>query len=160
MQEFMIVPPGAASFAEGLQMGSETYQQLKALLKERGFTVAVGDEGGFAPDLESGEESIGLITEAIEKAGYQPETQIAIALDPAASEFFRDGTYALDKSGKSATPSEAMVSLYSRWTDKYPIVSIEDGLAEDDGAAGTFLQENSAVPCSWSAMIFLSQIQN
>jgi enolase len=132
MQEFMIVPHGASSFEEALRMGSETFHRLKELLKQRGHSVGVGDEGGFAPDLQSGEDAIGLINEAIERAGYQPGKEIAVALDPAASEFFDHGKYALDKSGKNENSSDAMVSLYSTWVEKYPIVSLEDGLSEDD----------------------------
>ena len=141
MQEFMIVPHGASSFAQALRMGSETFHNLKELLKQRGHSVAVGDEGGFAPNLKSGEDVLGLITEAIERAGYQPGKDIALALDPAASEFFEDGKYALDKSGKNKKSAEAMVSLYSGWVEKYPIVSIEDGLAEDDWSGWRLLTE-------------------
>jgi len=132
MQEFMIVPHGAPSFAEALRMGSETFQHLKGILKQKGYSSAVGDEGGFAPDVRSAEEAIELIIEAIEKAGYQAGKEIALALDPAASEFFEDGKYSVDKSGAQKKSAENMVSLYRAWLEKYPIVSIEDGLAEDD----------------------------
>jgi enolase len=132
MQEFMIVPHGGSSFAEALRMGSETFQHLKNNLKQRGYSVGVGDEGGFAPDLKSGEEAINLISEAIMKAGYQPGQQIAIALDPAASEFYENGKYAVDKSGSEKKSADEMISLYGSWIDKRPIVSIEDGLSEDD----------------------------
>jgi enolase len=132
MQEFMIVPHGGSSFVEALRMGSETFQHLKNNLKQRGYSVGVGDEGGFAPDLKSGEEAINLISEAIMKAGYQPGQQIAIALDPAASEFYENGKYAVDKSGSEKKSADEMISLYGSWIDKRPIVSIEDGLSEDD----------------------------
>ncbi len=132
MQEFMIVPHGAPSFAEALRMGSETFQHLKGILKQKGYSSGVGDEGGFAPDVRSGEEAIELIMEAIEKAGYRAGKEIALALDPAASEFFEAGKYSVDKSGAQKKSAEDMVSLYRTWLEKYPIVSIEDGLAEDD----------------------------
>lgn len=132
MQEFMIVPHGAPSFPEALRMGSETFQHLKGILKQKGYSSGVGDEGGFAPDVRSGEEAIELIIEAIERAGYQAGKEIALALDPAASEFFEDGKYSVDKSGAQKKTAEDMVSLYRAWLEKYPIVSIEDGLAEDD----------------------------
>jgi enolase len=132
MQEFMIVPHGAPSFAEALRMGSETFQHLKGILKQKGYSSGVGDEGGFAPDVRSGEEAIELIMEAIEKAGYRAGKEIALALDPAASEFFEAGKYSVDKSGAQKKSAEDMVALYRAWLEKYPIVSIEDGLAEDD----------------------------
>ena len=132
MQEFMIVPKGTSSFSEALRMASETFHRLKELLKQKGYSAAVGDEGGFAPDLRSGEEALGLITEAIEKAGYKPGEEIALALDPAASEFYEEGKYHFKKSGEGKKSSEEMVTLYTQWAGKYPIVSIEDGLAEDD----------------------------
>ena len=132
MQEFMIVPKGTSSFSEALRMASETFHRLKELLKQKGYSAAVGDEGGFAPDLRSGEEALGLITEAIEKAGYKPGEEIALALDPAASEFYEEGKYHFKKSGEGKKSSEEMVTLYTQWVEKYPIVSIEDGLAEDD----------------------------
>ena len=132
MQEFMIVPHGAPSFAEALRMGSETFQHLKGILKQKGYSSGVGDEGGFAPDVRSGEEAIELIIEAIERAGYRAGKEIALALDPAASEFFEAGKYSVDKSGAQKISAEDMVSLYRTWLEKYPIVSIEDGLAEDD----------------------------
>ncbi|MBI4528905.1 MAG: phosphopyruvate hydratase, partial [Deltaproteobacteria bacterium] len=132
MQEFMIVPKGAASFSEALRMASETFYRLKEILRQKGYSTAVGDEGGFAPDLRSGEEALGLITQAIGKAGYKPGEQIALALDPAASEFYEDGKYHLRKSSEGKKSSEEMVALYAAWVERYPIVSIEDGLAEDD----------------------------
>jgi len=132
MQEFMIVPRGAESFSEALRMASETFQQLKKVLQEKGYSVGVGDEGGFAPDLRSGEETMGLIIEAIRQAGYRPGDEIALALDPAASEFYDNGSYAFKKSGGMKKASEEMISLYAQWIKDFPIVSIEDGLAEDD----------------------------
>lgn len=132
MQEFMIVPKGAPTFSEALRMGSETFHGLRELLKQKGYSVAVGDEGGFAPKLRSGEEALELITEAIGKAGYKAGKEIVLALDPAASEFYEDGKYHLSKSGEDKKSAEEMVSLYSQWVKNYPIVSIEDGLAEDD----------------------------
>lgn len=132
MQEFMIVPRGAPSFSEALRMGSETFQKLKEILKRKGYSVGVGDEGGVAPNLRSGEEAMSVITEAIQQAGYTPGDEIAIALDPAASEFYEDEKYVFKKADAATKSSEAMVSLYSTWVNKFPIVSIEDGLAEDD----------------------------
>jgi enolase 1/2/3 len=132
MQEFMIVPRGASSFSEALRMASETFQRLKEVLQQKGHSVGVGDEGGFAPDLRSGEEVLGAIIEAIKRAGYKPGNEIALALDPAASEFYEDGNYVFKKSGNVKKSSKEMVSLYSKWLKDFPIVSIEDGLAEDD----------------------------
>ena len=130
-QEFMVMPVGAASFSEGLRWGVETYHALKGILDERGLSTAVGDEGGFAPNLASNEEACRLLVEAIEKAGFTPREQIAIALDPASSEFFADGAYVLAGEGRTLTPSE-MVDEYARLCAAYPIVSIEDGMAEED----------------------------
>jgi len=132
MQEFMIVPRGAASLSEALRMASETFQRLREILQQKGHSVGVGDEGGFAPDLRSGEEAMGAIIEAIQRAGYKPGNEIALALDPAASEFYEDGNYVFKKSGNVKKSSKEMVSLYSKWLKDFPIVSIEDGLAEDD----------------------------
>ena len=131
LQEFMIVPVGAVSFAEALRWGSETYHALKALLKARGLSTGVGDEGGFAPDLPSSEDALQLLVEAIDKAGYKPGEEIALALDPASTEFYVDGTYELRGEQKSLS-SDDMVSYYAGLCDRYPIVSIEDGMAEDD----------------------------
>ena len=131
MQEFMVMPVGAASFSEALRWGVETYHTLKKMLHDRGLSTAVGDEGGFAPNLATNEDAIKLLVEAIERAGYTPGEQIAIALDPAMSELFKDGKYHLAGEGRSLTPSE----LADYWTElarTYPIVSIEDGMAEDD----------------------------
>ncbi|HWR35161.1 MAG TPA: phosphopyruvate hydratase [Clostridia bacterium] len=131
-QEFMVMPVGADSFSEALRWGTETFHTLKGVLKKRGYNTAVGDEGGFAPSLKSNVEAIEVILEAIQQAGYTPGEQIAIALDPAASEFFQDGKYIFKKSDKSAKSSEEMVRFWADWARQYPIVSIEDGLAEDD----------------------------
>jgi enolase len=131
-QEYMIVPVGAASFAEALRMGAETFHALKKVLVKRKLSTGVGDEGGFAPDLKNDEEALRVVVEAIEKAGYDPGKQIAIALDPAASELFKDGSYNFKKSGAGSRDAAGMTELYGRWLDEYPIVSIEDGLAEDD----------------------------
>jgi enolase len=133
-QEFMVMPVGAPSFAEALRWGVETFHTLKGVLKKKGYNTAVGDEGGFAPSLKSNTEAIDLVLEAITQAGYKPGEQIAIALDPAASEFY-DGSkkrYVFKKSDKSEHSSEQMVKFWADWARQYPIVSIEDGLAEDD----------------------------
>ncbi len=131
-QEFMVMPVGAPTFAEALRYGAETFYALKSLLHERGYSTAVGDEGGFAPNLKSNEEACELIVEAIQAAGYQPGKDIALALDPAASSFFEGGMYNLSKSGGGANASDEMTALYAGWIDRYPIVSLEDGLAEGD----------------------------
>jgi enolase len=131
LQEFMIMPVGAPSFSEALRWGTETYHVLKGVLHDRGLSTAVGDEGGFAPDLESNEEAIRVLVQAIEKAGFTPGEEIAIALDPATSEVFRDGAYHLDGEGKVLSPAE-MTDYWTRLVDTYPIVSIEDGMDEDD----------------------------
>jgi enolase len=132
-QEFMIVPSGAPNFPEALRMGAEIFHHLKAILHKRGFSTSVGDEGGFAPNLTTAQEAIELIIQAIETAGYRPGDDIGIALDVAASELYsKDGKYVFKKSDKSERSAEEMVALYAGWLDKYPIVSIEDGLAEDD----------------------------
>ena len=131
-QEFMIVPLGAPSFSEALRAASETFQTLKQVLHERGYETCVGDEGGFAPRLRSNEEPVELILSAIQKAGYQPGKDIAINLDPAASEFYENGQYVFRKSDKSRKSSDEMIELWDDWLKKYPIPSLEDGLAEDD----------------------------
>jgi enolase len=131
-QEFMIVPVGADTFADALRMGAEVFHSLKKVLVKRKLSTGVGDEGGFAPDLRDDEEALRVIIEAIEAAGFAPGKQIALALDPAASEFYSGGTYTFKKSGAGSKDSQGMVELYGRWLDEYPIVSIEDGLAEDD----------------------------
>ena len=134
MQEFMIVPHGAPTFAEGIRMGSEVFHALAAVLKKLGHSTNVGDEGGFAPSLKSNEEPIELILQAIANAGYKPGTDMSVALDPATSEFYQDGKYIFARSDKSARDAEQMISFWAEWLKKYPIVSLEDGLAEDDWA--------------------------
>ncbi len=131
IQEFMIVPAGAADFAEAVRMGAETFHNLKKILKERGSVTAVGDEGGFAPDFDSNEEAIQVIMKAIEAAGYKPGSDIGLAVDAAATEFFADGKYHLKSEGKSLSAME-MIDYYQSLIDKYPLFSIEDGLAEQD----------------------------
>ncbi len=131
-QEFMVVPTGASTFDEALRMGSEVFHALASVLKGHGYSTSVGDEGGFAPNLRSNEEPIELILEAITKAGYAPGTDACIALDPAASEFYRDGKYVFARSDKATRDAEAMTRLYADWIGRYPIISLEDGLAEDD----------------------------
>lgn len=132
-QEFMVMPLGAPTFSEGLRWGAEVYHALKSVLKERGYTALVGDEGGYAPALKANSEAVEVILVAIEKAGYKAGEQIAIALDPAASELYEEGTglYNLRREGKKLTSAE-MVAFWKSWVDQYPIVSIEDGLAQDD----------------------------
>jgi len=131
IQEFMIAPIGAKSFKEALRMGAETYHNLKSVLKSKGLNTSVGDEGGFAPNLSSNEDAVKIIITAIEKAGYKPGQDISIVLDPAASEFYQNGRYIL-KADNSRLSSEEMVGYYAKLISKYPIISIEDGLAEDD----------------------------
>jgi enolase len=130
-QEFMVVPAGASSFRQALQMGAEVYHSLKQILANQGLNTNVGDEGGFAPALSSNKQAIEAILPAIEKAGYQPGKDCFIALDPAASEFYRDGQYVLSREGVTLSSSE-MIDYYARWVASYPIISIEDGMAEDD----------------------------
>jgi enolase 1/2/3 len=131
LQEFMVCPVGAPTFAEAIRAVAEVYHALKAVLKSQGLSTAVGDEGGFAPDLRSNEDALKLIIEAMHKAGYEPGKDVAIALDPAASEFYKDGTYNLKGEGRSLDAG-GLVQLYKDWSARYPIVSIEDGVAEDD----------------------------
>ncbi|MCJ7504102.1 MAG: phosphopyruvate hydratase [Acidobacteriia bacterium] len=131
-QEFMIMPVGAESFSQALRMGVETFHTLKKVLKDQGYNTSVGDEGGFAPALKSNVEAVELILEAIEKAGYSPGHDICLTLDPAASEMYQDGEYVFFKSDKSKKSAEEMVRLYADWVRQYPIISIEDGLAQDD----------------------------
>jgi len=131
-QEFMVMPVGAPTFSEALRFGVETFHALRDILTKKGYATGVGDEGGFAPDLKSNDEACEVIFAAIEAAGYKPGKDIAIALDPAASSFYADGIYGLEKSGQGKKSSEEMVAIYERWIRKYPIVSIEDGLAETD----------------------------
>ncbi len=132
LQEFMIMPVGAPNFREALRVSAEIFHTLKSVLKEKGYSTSVGDEGGFAPNLKSNEEALQVIVEAIKKAKYKPGNDVYIALDPAATEFYEDGKYVLKKSTGDVLTSEEMVDFYARMVEKYPIISIEDGLAEDD----------------------------
>ncbi|MGB3904075.1 MAG: phosphopyruvate hydratase [Anaerolineae bacterium] len=141
LQEFMVMPTGAPSFREALRWGTETYHSLRKVLRGKGYSTSVGDEGGFAPSLGSNEEAIEVILEAIEGAGYEPGKDIHIALDPAASEFFEDGKYNLRKEQKKLNGAE-MIDFYLDWVGKYPIISIEDGLAEDDWEAWKLLMDS------------------
>ncbi len=140
-QEFMVVPIGAESFPEGLRVGVEVFHALKKVLAKRNLSTAVGDEGGFAPNLPSDEAALEAVMAAIEAAGLDPGKDVAIALDPAASEFYQDGKYVFKKSGAGTKTPEEMVALYKSWIDRYPIVSIEDGLAEDDWSGWAKLTE-------------------
>jgi enolase len=142
LQEFMIAPFGAEKFSEALRMGVEVFHTLKKVLSKKGYSTAVGDEGGFAPMLKSNEEAIESVLEAICQAGYKPGEQIGICLDPASSEFYQDGKYVFKKSDKSQRTSEQMVQFWADWVAKYPaILSIEDGMAEDDWAGWKLLTE-------------------
>jgi enolase len=140
-QEFMIVPVGAHRFREALRMGAETFHALREVLDKRGYSTAVGDEGGFAPNLKSNDEAIEVILAAIEQAGFIPGDQIAIALDPAASEFFESGRYVLHRSDKSRKSPEEIVRLLDDWVERYPIISIEDGVAEGDAIGWRLITE-------------------
>ncbi len=131
-QEFMVMPVGAESFSEALRCGAEIFHNLKGVLKSRGYSTSVGDEGGFAPNLKSNEEAVETILEAIEKAGYSAGDDVMIALDPASSEFYKDGKYIFKKSDKRELSSEEMAAYWADWCGKYPIISIEDGMAEND----------------------------
>jgi len=138
LQEFMIVPAGAPCFMEALRWGAEIYHSLKKVLASRGYSTNVGDEGGFAPSLKANEEAVELVLEAIQKAGYKPGEEVFLAIDSAASEFYEDGRYVLRKEGRTLS-SEEMVEFYASWVEKYPIISIEDGLSEDDWEGWKFL---------------------
>jgi enolase len=142
LQEFMVLPVGAPSFHEALRWGTETYHSLKKVLKARGYSTGLGDEGGFAPSLGSNEEAIEVILEAIEGAGYEPGVDLFLALDPAASEFYEDGFYHLRKEGRRLK-GEELVDFYLTWMEKYPIISIEDGLAEDDWDSWKLFEEEA-----------------
>jgi len=131
-QEFMIAPHHAPSFAEAIRMGMETFHTLKQVLKAKGYSTAVGDEGGFAPDLKSNDEAVDLILEAITKAGYKPSADISICLDPAASEMWDDGKYVLFKSSKKAITSDELIKIWESWAKQYPIILLEDGMGEND----------------------------
>ena len=141
-QEFMVMPVGAESFSEALRAGAEIFHNLKSVLKSRGLATSVGDEGGFAPNLKSNEEAIETILEAIEKAGYKAGDDIMIALDPAASEFYDGKNYVFKKSDKRVLSSDEMIAYWTDWTEKYPIISIEDGLAENDWDGWTKITQN------------------
>ena len=132
LQEFMIMPVGANTFREALRMGAEIFHNLKAVLQDRNYNTAVGDEGGFAPDLRSNEEALQVLIEGIERAKYIPGDEVLLALDPASSEFYKDGAYRLEAEAKPDKSPEEMVDFYAKLVDKYPIISIEDGMAEDD----------------------------
>jgi enolase len=131
-QEFMVMPVGAESFSEALRWGVEVFHTLKGVLKKRGYNTAVGDEGGFAPSVKSNVEAIEVVLEAIQQAGFKPGEQVAIAIDPAASEFYKDGKYIFKKSDKSEKSSDEMIRYWAKWVKDYPIVSLEDGLSEED----------------------------
>jgi enolase len=141
MQELMILPIGATSFREALRMGAETFHALKKIINDQGMSTAVGDEGGFAPNVPNHEAAIQLILRAIESAGYEPGTQIALGLDCAASEFYKDGKYTLHGEGGISLSSKDLTSLLATWCDKYPIISIEDGMAENDWDGWKYLTE-------------------
>ena len=141
LQEFMIMPVGATHFSEALRISAEIFHTLRDVLKKKGYNTSVGDEGGFAPNLKSNEEALSIIVEAIEKAGYMPGEDIFVALDSAASEFYENGKYVFHKSNKEVFNSSEMVNFYKKLVDKYPIISIEDGLAEDDWDGWKILTE-------------------
>ena len=132
LQEFMIVPKGGKSFREALRIGAEVFHVLGKLLSENGLSTGVGDEGGFAPDLKSNDQGVEVILQAIEKAGYRPGEDVVLAIDAAASSFFKTGTYAFDKSDQSVRDNREMITFYAGWVDRYPIFSLEDGLDEND----------------------------
>ena len=140
-QEFMIAPVGAPSFAEALRMGAETYHALKSILKGKGYSTAIGDEGGFAPNLKANVEAVEVILAGIEKAGLKPGQDVVLALDPAASEFYEDGAYVFRKSDRSRHSSAEMVAFWEDWVRQFPIWGIEDGLAEDDWKGWQLLTE-------------------
>lgn len=141
LQEFMIMPIGAPSFREALRMGAEVFHTLRKVLNDKGYITTTGDEGGFAPNLQSNEEALQVIMQSIEKAGYKPGKDIFIALDPASSEFYKDGKYILKAEKDSVKTSAEMVEFYAKWVENYPIFSIEDGLAEDDWDGWKLLTE-------------------
>ena len=141
LQEFMIMPVGADTFTEALRMGTEIFHNLKTVLQDRNYNTAVGDEGGFAPDLRSNEEALLVLIEGIERAKYSPGDEVLLALDPASSEFYKDGVYRLEAEAKPDKSPEEMVDFYAKLVDKYPIISIEDGMAEDDWEGWKLLTE-------------------
>ena len=130
-QEFMILPVGSNSIADAVRVGADVFHTLRGILKQKGLNTSVGDEGGFAPEMSSNEAAIELILESIQRAGYEPGADVALALDPASTELFKDGNYLLEKEGHSLS-SEQLAELWADWVDRYPIISIEDGMAEDD----------------------------
>jgi enolase len=146
-QEYMIIPVGAESFSDAVRMGAEVFHSLKKVLVKRKLSTGVGDEGGFAPDLKSDEEAITVVLEAIQGAGYAAGKDIVLALDCAASELYKNGTYTFKKSGAGTKDAAAMVALYAKWLDEYPIVSIEDGMAEDDWEGWKLLTETVGERC-------------
>ncbi len=146
MQEFMLAPIGFSTFSDALRAGVETFHNLKKVLSKRGYNTNVGDEGGFAPDLKSNQEAIEVILEAIEKAGYTPGEQIAIGLDPASTEFYKEGHYHLEAENKVLSPDE-MIAYWAKWINDYPIISIEDGLAEDDWTSWAKLTKEVGHKC-------------
>jgi enolase len=148
-QEFMVMPTGAASFSEGLRMGVEIFHQLKKELKSKGYSTNVGDEGGFAPNIKSNQEAIEIVLKSIESAGYRPGEDIFIAMDAASSEFYdaEKGLYILKKSTGQSMTSAELVDFWADWVNKYPIISIEDGLAEDDWAGWKLLTEKVGSKC-------------
>ncbi|MFI5257203.1 MAG: phosphopyruvate hydratase [Gemmatimonadales bacterium] len=147
LQEYMIIPVGAERFSDALRMGAEVFHALKKVLVKRKLSTGVGDEGGFAPDLKSDEEAITVVLEAIEAAGYKPGQDVALAIDAAASELYTGGKYTFKKSGAGTTDAAAMVALYEKWISQYPIVSIEDGLAEDDWDGWKLLTDSIGDRC-------------
>ena len=153
-QEFMIAPHNAPSFTEAIRMGIETFHALREVLRKKNYSTGIGDEGGFAPNLKSNEEAVEVILEAITKAGYQPGRDISICLDPATSEMWEDGKYVFFKSDKSKKSSEEMVALWSSWVKQYPIVSIEDGMDEDDWDGWKALTETLGAALFWSVTIY------
>jgi enolase len=161
-QEFMVMPVGAPSFSEALRWGVEVFHALKTALKKHGYSTAVGDEGGFAPSCKSNEEAIQVVLEAITAAGYKPGEQVSIALDPAASEFYDkpSGNYIFRKSDKSAHSSAQMAAYWTKWVEKYPIVSIEDGMAEDDWSGWKSLTESIGSKSSASSTVISSEARN
>ena len=148
-QEFMVMPVGAPSFKEALRWGAETFHALKKILKDAGHSTGVGDEGGFAPNFKSNEEPLEFLIKAVESAGYKPGEQIGIALDPAVSGLWKDGKYEFAKRGLDSKTTDEMIALWESWLGKYPIVSLEDGLAENDWEGWKKLTENGAGCNSW-----------
>ena len=155
-QEFMVMPVGASRFSDSLRMGVEVFHHLKRVLSKRGYSTAVGDEGGFAPNLKSNEEAIEVILEAAAQAGFSPGEDLLIALDPASSEFYEEGRYCFRKSDGSEKSAEEMVEFWENWVRQFPIASIEDGLAEDDWEGWALLTNRWEPRCNWSGTTFSS----